>query len=93
MEAAALTRETALVGKEREICKILEYCGLNTAINQEKISQESFVDHTDLLQAKEKDISELAESFQKRTPIGQRIIFGQRCVAKLKSVLHWARDF
>ena len=87
-ELAALARENALAGDEREIRTILEYVGFNTAVTREKISEESFIDYTDLLQAKEKDISELAESFQKRSPQGNRIIFGQRRVAKLKSVLH-----
>ena len=87
-EPVALDRETALVGKEREIQKILEHVGFNMALVQEKITQESFMDYTDLLQAKEKDILDLADSFQKRNPTGQRIIFGQRRVAKVKSVLH-----
>ena len=92
-EAAALARENALTGDEREVRTILEYVGFNTAIHRERISRESFVDYIDLLHAQEKEISELSESFQKRTPAGNKIIFGQRRVAKLKSVLNWARDF
>ena len=55
-EAAALNRETALVGKEREVQMIFEHVGFSTALHREKISRESFLDYTDLTQAKEKDI-------------------------------------
>ena len=92
-EAAAQTRENGLVGDEREVRTLLDYCGFTSAVQRERISNESFMDYTDLQQAKEKDITELSESFQKRTPATQRIIFGQRRVLKLKSTLHWARDF
>ena len=77
-EAAAVAAENALVGEEREIRRVFEWIGFTTATQRQRISDESFIDYADVLAAKEGDILPLAESFQKRTPAAQRIVFGQR---------------
>ena len=41
---------------------------------------------------KEKDVTEVSDSFQKRTS-SQKIIFGQRKIKKLQVLIHWVQDF
>lgn len=91
-EVAALAIETALVGPQSEVRTILEWIGFRTAVHRGQITEESFQSYDDILTLKEKDIYELAGSFQKRDA-AERIIFGQRRIKKLKALIHWTRDF
>ena len=77
-EAAALAREVALVDDEAEVRTILGWIGFNTAVHREKVSTEAFVDYVDLMATSEKDITAIADSFQKRRPVATSIVFGQR---------------
>ena len=66
-EAAALAREIALLGDEREVRTILEWVGFSTALQRERIATESFQDYVDIQSLKEKDITEISDSFQNVT--------------------------
>ena len=92
-EAAALAREVALVDDEAEVRTILSWIGFNTAMHRETVSTEAFVDYVDLMATSEKDISAIADSFQKRRPVATSIVFGQRRIKKLKAITYWAKDF
>ena len=62
-------------------------------MQRERIATESFQDYVDIQSLKEKDITEISDSFQKRNPAPQRIVFGQRRIRKLKAMIHWSKDF
>ena len=91
-ETAALAEELALVEDEAEIRQILMWIGFSTALSRARIAEESFNDYTDIEQMKEKDVTDISDSFQKR-PAAQRIIFGQRKTKKLQALIHWVKDF
>ena len=47
-ELAAVNREAALVDDPRDVRTILEWIGFNTALERERISDESFQDYIDI---------------------------------------------
>ena len=47
---------------------------------------------TDFYDINETDIRDMAESFSKRSPAANRIIFGMRRIKWLISMMHWAQD-
>lgn len=91
-ETAAAAEELALVEDEADIRRILTWIGFNTALSRARIAEESFNDYIDIEQMTEKDVTDISDSFQKRSP-AQRIIFGQRKTKKLQALIHWVKDF
>ena len=83
-ELAALARETALPQEEQNVRQILEWVGFQHAITRERITGESFTMFAEIQTLEESDITNLADSFSKRTPAAQRILFGQRRTKKIK---------
>ena len=61
-------------------------------MQREKILNEAFLDYVDLMATSKKDITDIADSFQKRNPMSS-IVFSQRRIKKLKAVTYWAKDF
>ena len=92
-ELAALARENALPDDERHVRTTLEWIGFQHAVQRERITNESFTTFGEIQMLEEQDITALASSFSKRTPAAQRILFGQRRTKKLKSTIHWTKDF
>ena len=92
-EAAAVTREGALLSEEREIRTILEWSGFTLAVQREHIATESFQNYTEIKSLGEKDVTEISDSFTKRTPAAHRVVSGKRRIKKLKSLVHWSKDF
>ena len=64
-----------------------------SAVHRTRICTEAFQTLKDLETITEKDITSLSDSFSKRTPAAQRIIFGQRKTKSLQALLHWVKDF
>ena len=91
-ETAAAAAESSLVEDEADIRVILTWIGFTSALSRTRIAEESFNDYTDIEQMKEKDVTEISDSFQKRTS-SQKIIFGQRKIKKLQALIHWVKDF
>ena len=91
-EAAALAAENALPDEQKNLRQCLNWIGF-TALQRQKITSESFITLQEVLNHSEKDIIQLAESFAKRTPAAQRIVFGQRRTKLLIALVHWCKDF
>ena len=91
-EIAAAAAESSLDEDEADIRVILTWIGFTSALSRARIAEESFNDYTDIEQMKEKDVTEVSDSFQKRTS-SQKIIFGQRKIKKLQALIHWVKDF
>ena len=92
-ELAALAREQALPQEEQNVRQILEWAGFQHAITCKRITGESFTMFAEIQTLEETDSTNLADSFSKRTPAAQRILFGQRRTKKLKAIIHWAKEF
>ena len=91
-EAAALALEATLAPAQRNVRQCLEWIGF-TAVQRARICEDSFQDLEDFLSRSEKDIRSLEERFAKRTPVAQRVVFGQRKTKLLIAMTHWVKDF
>ena len=91
-EAAAAAAEAGLPVVEQHLRQCLAWIGFS-ALQRNRICAESVRTLEDVQSFDEKDIKALEESFSKRTPAAQRIIFGQRRTKALKSLVHWVKDF
>lgn len=91
-EAAAAALEATLPADERNLRQCLQWIGF-TAVHRARICTESFQVFEDLLALSEKDIRDLGDSFAKRTPAANRIIFGQRKTKLLMAMTHWIKDY
>ena len=72
---------------------ILTWIGFNEQANRTSITNDAFIYYADMQALKEKDITDLNDSFDRRTQTNGRIDFGIRRTKKLKFMLHWAQDF
>ena len=71
----------------------LEWIGFGIPNQRASISTEAgFNSLDDLNDIEEKDIRDMADSFQKRT-IANQINFGMRCTKWLIAMMHWVQDF
>ena len=71
----------------------LDWIGFGIPNQQASISTEAgFNSLNDLNDIEEKDIQDMADSFQKRT-IANRINFGMRCTKWLLAMMHWVQGF
>ena len=76
-----------------QIGEILTWIGFTDPANRKSIIDDAFNTYADIRSLKEKDISELSESFSRRTQANCRIDFGIRRTKKMKFMLHWVHDF
>lgn len=64
-----------------------------STLQRQRLRSEAFSVLDDFEEMTLKDVRQLEESFAKRTPAAQRIIFGQRCTRYLIALIHWVKDF
>jgi len=83
----------ALVPEIDQIREILTWIGFANENNRTSIIDDAFNTYADIHSLKEKDITELSESFSRRTQANGRIDFGIRRTKKMKFMLHWVHDF
>ena len=83
----------ALVPEIDQIREILTWIGFANENNRTSIIDDAFNTYADIHSLKEKDITELSESFSRRTQANGRIDFGIRRTKKMKFMLHWVADF
>ena len=91
-EAAAAAAELHLPAKEQDLRLVLNWMGF-LAVQRQRLCAEAFTVLTDFEGMTEKDVQQLEESWAKRTPAANRIIFGQRRTKALTALIHWVRDF
>ena len=72
---------------------VLEWIGFDIVATRERIRAEGFETFDDLINMKEKDIRDLAESYSRRTVADGRAIFGIRRIRYLIGLIHWVQDF
>jgi hypothetical protein len=60
---------------------------------RDRIREEGFEIFDDLVNMKEKDIRDLAESYSRRTVANERVIFGIRRIRYMIGLIHWVQDF
>ena len=76
-----------------DIHQCLEWIGFGDDQHHNVIIDEGGFDRlTDFYDINEKDIRDMAESFSKRSPATNRIIFGMHRIKWLISMMHWAQD-
>ena len=75
-----------------QIGEILTWIGFTDPANRTSIIDDAFNTYADIRSLKEKDISELSESFSRRTQANGRIDFGIRRTKKMKFMLHCVHD-
>ena len=64
----------------------------NTFASREAI-QINIEQFEDMLELTEKNISDLEYSYSKRTVADGRLVFGLQNTKRLKSIIHWVKDF
>ena len=69
------------------------WIGFTVDASRASIIDDAFNSYADIRSLKEKDISELSESFSRRTQANGRIDFGIWRTKKMKFMLHWVHDF
>ena len=71
----------------------LQWIGFDVQATRERLRVEGFNAFDDLRALKEKDIRDLAESYDRRTIVDGRFIFGLRRIRYLIGLVHWVQDF
>lgn len=72
---------------------VLMWIGFEQEATRNRIREEGFESFDDLATMKEKDIRDLAESYERRTVADGRYIFGLRHTRYLIGLIHWVQDF
>ena len=76
-----------------DVHQCLEWIGFGDVQHRNAIIDEGCFDRlTDFYDINETDIRDMAESFSKRSPAANRIIFGMRRIKWLISMMHWTQD-
>ena len=76
-----------------DVHQCLEWIGFGDVQHRNAIIDEGVFDRlTDFYDINETDIRDMAESFSKRSPAANRIIFGMRRIKWLISMMHWTQD-
>ena len=76
-----------------DVRQCLEWIGFSDVQHRNTIIDEGVFDRlTDSYDINETDIRDMAESFSKRSPATNRIIFGMRRIKWLISMMHWTQD-
>ena len=83
----------AVVPEIDQIGQMLTWIGFNNQGNRNSIINNAFSTFADIQDLTEKDITELSESFARRTAQNDRINFGIRRTKRLKHMMHWVQDF
>ena len=73
--------------------QILLWVGFDNVATRARLQEEGFETFEDLYQMKEKDIRDLADSYNRRTIADGRAIFGLRRVRYLIGLIHCVQDF
>ena len=76
-----------------DIQQVLTWIGFPTAEQMAKMQGELGDELVEIGSLKEKDISELADSYAKRTINAGRITFGLQRIKRMKALIHWVQDF
>ena len=76
-----------------QIGDILTWIGFENQGNRTSIIDDDFSTYADIQTLTEKYITELSESFSRRTVQNDRINFGIRRTKRLKHMVHWVQDF
>ena len=79
-------------GERVDILRILSWIGF-TADQCGRLIDELGTDLRDIGNLNHKDITELAESFQRRTVAMGKFLFGLLRTRRLKALTHWVKDF
>ena len=83
----------AAVSEIDQLREILDWIGFSQNADRTSIIQGAFEEYTDIQSLNEKDITELSDSFSRRTATNGRIDFGIRRTKRLKFMMHWVQDF
>ena len=76
-----------------DVHQCLEWIGFGDVQHHNAIIDKGGFDRlTDFYNINETDIRDMAESFSKRSPAANHIIFGMRRIKWLISMMHWAQD-
>ena len=76
-----------------DVHQCLEWIGFGDVQHRNTIIDEGGFDRlTDFYDINETDIRDMAESFSKRSPAANCIIFGMRRIKWLISMMHWTQD-
>ena len=76
-----------------DVHQCLEWIGFGDVQHRNAIIDEGGFDRlTDFYDINEMDIRDMAESFSKRSPAANRIIFGMRRIKWLITMMHWTQD-
>ena len=70
----------------------LNVIGFNNANERNRIMDDGLAEFVNFKQVTERDISDMAEAFSKRTVADGRIIFGHGRTKGLKGLMHWVQD-
>jgi hypothetical protein len=73
--------------------QVLIWIGFDAAANNHQALHSEIAEIKDTTELTEKDITELEESYAKRTPNAERMYFGLQRTKQLKATLHWVQDF
>jgi len=71
---------------------VLIWIGFDVVANRQALCSE-IAEIKDMVDLTEKDITELQESYAKRTQNAGRMYFGLQSTERLKATLHWVQDF
>ena len=72
--------------------QVLIWIGFDVVANRQALRSE-IAEIKDMVDLTEKDITELQESYAKRTQNAGRMYFGLQRTKRLKATLHWVQDF
>jgi hypothetical protein len=76
-----------------DVEQVLTWIGFPTAAQMAAMMGELGDELVEIGSLKEKDISELADSYAKRTKAAGRMAFGLQRIKRLKALIHWVQDF
>ena len=76
-----------------QLREILTWIGFTDNANRTNIIRGAFETYSDIQSLNEKDITEMSESYSKRTAAAGKIDFGIRRTKRLKFMVHWVHDF
>ena len=83
----------AAVPEIDQLREILGWIGFVDNADRESIIKGAFEAYSDIQSLNEKDITEMSESYSKRTTTAGKIDFGIRRTKRLKFMMHWVHDF
>jgi uncharacterized hydantoinase/oxoprolinase family protein len=85
-------RAPAGLNEEDTISQTLNWIGFVRDADRDRIMVDSLDTYTDIKMLSEKDVTAMAEDYQRR-PAAERIVFGARRTKFMKALTHWIHDF